>query len=326
MAQEASKADGTARVLTLRGTPVRIQPGRLPGTVEIFARAALVAFGRSQGTIDPRREADLPPIEVAAPGVRPDRDRIEKFRAVCAVRTPADRLPISYPECLFLGLMAEAVLCPAFPLSPFGLIHVRQGIEQYRPVRPDEVLDLLCRLAEVRQTDKGLEVDFSQEVRVAGELTWRGVMTILSRNAATRGRKERSTRADPAMEAGADDGFRSTPFVVPEDTGRRYAAASDDWNPHHLTWWTARTVGYKSPIAHGMWTLARTVAEIEGERPFGVPTWVDATFKRPIYLPGEVDLRVRNDSATLAAHPSFRFELRSPKDGAPHMLGGIRPI
>ena len=213
-----------------------------------------------------------------------------------------------------------------FPLSPLGLVHMRQGIEQYRPMRPGEVLDLLCRLAEVRATGRGYEVDFSLEVRVAGELTWRGVMTILSRNAETRGRKERSTRAAPATEAGADEGFRSSRVVVPEDTGRRYAAASDDWNPHHLTWWTARTVGYKSPIAHGMWTLARTVAEIEGERPFGVPTWVDATFKKPIYLPGEVDLRVRDDSATLAAQPAFRFEVRNPKDGAPHMLGGIRPI
>ncbi|MBI5490528.1 MAG: hypothetical protein HY905_24550 [Deltaproteobacteria bacterium] len=322
--QEAAKAEGEARVLALRGMPVRLEPRRLPRTAEIFARAAIAAFGRSQGALDAKREAALAPIEVAVHGVRPDPERVAKFRAVCGVQTPAEHLPLSYPECLFLGLMAEAVLCPAFPFSPFGLIHMRQGIEQYRPIRTDETLDLLTRLAEVRQTDKGYETDFSLEVTAAGELAWRGVMTILSRNAATRGRKERGQRAATAPEV--DDGFRTTRIDAPENTGRRYAAASDDWNPHHLTWWTARPVGYKRPIAHGMWTLARTLSEIESDRPFGVPTWVEASFKKPILLPGAVELRVRDDSSRLAYHPAFQFEVREPKSGAPHMVGGIRPI
>ncbi|MBI5501568.1 MAG: hypothetical protein HY907_15090 [Deltaproteobacteria bacterium] len=321
---EAARAEGEARVLALRGTSVRLEPRRLPRTAEIFARAAIAAFGKSQGALDARREAALAPIEVAVHGVRPDPERVAKFRTVCAVRTPAEHLPLSYPECLFLGPMAEAVLSPAFPFSPFGLIHMGQGIEQYRPIRTDETLDLLCRLAEMRVTDKGYESDFSIEVRAAGELAWRGVTTILSRNAATRGRKERGSRVAPAPEAG--DGFQATRIEAPENTGRRYAAASDDWNPHHLTWWTARPVGYKRPIAHGMWTLARTLAEIEGDRPFGVPTWVEASFKRPIFLPGEVELRVRDESGRLAYHPAFQFEVREPKSGAPHMVGGVRPI
>ena len=114
----------------------------------IIPRAVFAAFGREQGAIAPARETALSPIEVAVPGVRPDPRRVALFRDVCAVRTPPDRLPLSYPECLFLGPMAEAVLSPVFPLSPFGLIHVRQGIEQYRPTFDEVFVRLLERARE----------------------------------------------------------------------------------------------------------------------------------------------------------------------------------
>lgn len=51
-------------------------------------------------------------------------------------------------------------------------------------------------------------------------------------------------------------------FPVPADTGLRYASATGDYNPHHLYPWTARLVGYRLPMAHGMWTLAKTLTLI----------------------------------------------------------------
>ena len=47
---------------------------------------------------------------------------------------------------------------------------------------------------------------------------------------------------------------------VPEDTGLQYAKITGDWNPHHLFKYTAWLLGYKAPIAHGMWTLSRVLA------------------------------------------------------------------
>lgn len=51
---------------------------------------------------------------------------------------------------------------------------------------------------------------------------------------------------------------------VRQDTGVRYAKATADWNPHHLFPWTAKLMGFRAPIAHGMWTLARTLDELFG--------------------------------------------------------------
>lgn len=52
-------------------------------------------------------------------------------------------------------------------------------------------------------------------------------------------------------------------MYIPKWTGIRYAKVSGDWNPHHLYPWSARLIGYKMPIAHGMWTLGRVIAEMK---------------------------------------------------------------
>ena len=49
-------------------------------------------------------------------------------------------------------------------------------------------------------------------------------------------------------------------IFVPEDTGIQYAKLSGDWNPIHLIKITAWPMGFKAPIAHGMWTLPRAMA------------------------------------------------------------------
>ena len=47
------------------------------------------------------------------------------------------------------------------------------------------------------------------------------------------------------------------------DLGVKYAQVSGDWNPHHLWTWSSRLLGYKAPIAHGMWTMARCLSYLD---------------------------------------------------------------
>jgi hypothetical protein len=58
-------------------------------------------------------------------------------------------------------------------------------------------------------------------------------------------------------------GFKVAGLV--HDTGRLYARLSGDYNPIHLWPWSARLLGFKRPIIHGMHTVGRAVAEIEIE-------------------------------------------------------------
>lgn len=56
--------------------------------------------------------------------------------------------------------------------------------------------------------------------------------------------------------------YSAKSFTVSADTGLQYASVSGDYNPHHLYPWTARVVGYKLPMVHGMWTLSKVLAAI----------------------------------------------------------------
>ncbi|MFJ4832867.1 MaoC family dehydratase [Streptomyces sp. NPDC088747] len=100
-----------------------------------------------------------------------------------------------------------------------------------------------------------------------------------------------------------------------KDVGRRYGAVSGDRNPIHLYPLTARLFGYARPIAHGMWTVARCLAERPAD---SEPLTVRAEFKAPVLLPATV---------TYAAGDG-RFELRGAQaEGkpTPHLTGEVRP-
>lgn len=108
---------------------------------------------------------------------------------------------------------------------------------------------------------------------------------------------------------------------VPGDVGRRYARASGDYNPHHLFTLTARLVGFRRPIAQGMWTLARAIAELEATEPEVERVAVEGTFKRPVFMPGVMALRVGEaDSDHEGGRP---FEVFNPRRGEPHLVGRV---
>jgi acyl dehydratase len=105
---------------------------------------------------------------------------------------------------------------------------------------------------------------------------------------------------------------------LPGDLGRRYAAVSGDYNPIHLYPVTAKALGFPRHIAHGMWTLARSVAALENRLPDAVR--VDVVFRKPVFLPGKV---------ALGAQPlddGYGFTLTTPGSDTVHLVGRTTSI
>jgi acyl dehydratase len=267
----------------------------------IYARGALRALVRSQGALP--AGASLPRVVVERGGVVVSAEQVAAFEAVCGVRGHG-LLPPAMPEILFLGSMAEVALHPELPLSPLGLIHVRQQVRCFAPIRPGDPLDLRTTLWAARRTPRGVELDLWTTVDVAGRRVWDGLTTLLSRSAETRSRE-----GARGQEATVREGFD---VDVAEDVGRRYAAVSGDYNPHHLWPWSARRLGYRAPIAHGMWTLSFVLGFVEPAH-LDAPVRLDAQFKRPLYLPGAMRVVVEDD------HDPYLVEALDPRHGAPHL-------
>jgi acyl dehydratase len=102
-----------------------------------------------------------------------------------------------------------------------------------------------------------------------------------------------------------------------EDAGRRYAQVSGDYNPIHLRATTAKLFGFPRAIVHGMWSLARCLAEVADDAP-APPLRAEVEFKRAVLLPSE---------ALFSSGPEGRghaFSLKS-RDGKPHLIGRIGP-
>jgi len=250
----------------------------------------------------------LPPIRRR---ITLDERRIQRYERACGL-TETAALPIAYPETLFLAPMAALAIDPDFPVSPLGLSHVRQQIARVAALPRRGALELACRLAAARTTDRGVEVDLAMEAFTHGATSpaWAGVATLLSRNPATRATRRRR-EGSPAP---TDDGAI---VPVPRLTGVRYALASGDFNPHHLFRFTARPLGYHRPIAHGMWTLARALGLLETRTPLPATAQVDARFQRPVFMPGQIAIRIRD------TEHGARLDVVDPRTGVPHLAATV---
>ncbi|WJV46944.1 MaoC/PaaZ C-terminal domain-containing protein [Streptomyces flavofungini] len=258
----------------------------------------------------PRPDAPLPGPTTAR--VRTGIDHLVAYERLCGFAAgqgggrsadgggPAggDPLPPTYPHVLAFPQTMRLMAARDFPLPLLGLVHTSVEIVQHRAPLPDDELELTTYARSLAPHRRGTEAMITTSARVHGETVWESHSTYLSRHRTTADHQEADrTTADhpetdhpapaPAKAPGAPLPARAD-WRLPADLGRRYAAVSGDRNPIHLHAATARLFGFPRAIAHGMWTVARCVAEHSGLGAVDEPLYVSAEFKAPVLLPGAV--------------------------------------
>ncbi|WP_200942254.1 MaoC/PaaZ C-terminal domain-containing protein [Angustibacter sp. Root456] len=260
----------SVRTITLDGQP---------HVALLMTRATATAAGRSGA---------LPDTEVVQRGVRTDLDHLARYDRVCGFAV-SDVLPATFVHVLTFGLQLTLMAEPDFPLPLPGLVHVANRVEQVRPVRAEEHLDLSVRSEALSAHPKGRQVDLVGEARVDGEVVWRGRSTYLARGSSSGLPAAQDRHVDVALDRAAPPTSR---WRLPADLGRRYARVSGDVNPIHLTALAAKGFGFPRAIAHGMWTMARCVSALQPRLPDAYVA--DVEFRRPVLLPSSVELRTRS--------------------------------
>jgi len=173
----------------------------------------------------------------------------------------------------------QMLLGPGFPVRLTGLVHLWHRIRQFRQLRIDEHFDLSCWLEGSKTVDAGEEFCLHTELRRDGELCWSEQTGFISL-ARHRDKGLASSRTESAV------GDQLASWNAASDIGRRYARVSADFNPIHLSTWSAKLFGFRSSIAHGMWTLARSVAALPAGDNEDLS--LEAKFLRPVYLPSTI--------------------------------------
>jgi acyl dehydratase len=289
--------------------PIVLEFDALPALAGQYAKG-LVARGRGASA------PVVPRLEARVRGVTVDAVRLAAYRRTCGF-PGSDQLPPTYPQVLAGPLHAALMAHAAFPFPVLGLVHVRNAITQKRPLGQAESLDLHCFVEGAREARSGYEFDIVTRVDAAGATVWEATTTVLARRATNVKKPARSDPPKPAEPPGEPPGaLRSILWRVPADQGRRYAGVSGDWNPIHVHALTAKAFGFRRAIAHGMWTLARCLAELE-DAGTGGPLTLEAAFRRPVFLPTQV---------LFTAHPQpdgFAFALRSRDAMNVHLAGTL---
>lgn len=284
---------------------------RVPATRTLYRKAVRGSVRRRNEDPDPR----LPDTRLLLRGVEADIERLSAYDRVCGFRL-ADALPVTYPHVLAFPLAMELMSAPAFPFPVIGLMHIGNRITQARPIRVGERLDFAVRAESLRSHARGRQFDVVATATVDGAEVWHGVSTYLRRDKATEPRPSDLAAGGDASHP-VEDWPPTAIWPVGADIGRAYATVSGDRNPIHLSRIGARAFGFTRPIAHGMWTMAHSVAALEGK--LGETYTVDVAFRRPLPLPSTVAWRARRDSE------GWTIAVGDPASGRPHLTGSVAP-
>ena len=266
-----------------------------------------------------RRTARTLPDRVWRRRAVAERGHVTAYAGVCGFEQ-RDTVPLTYPHVLAFPLHLQVLTDPGFPYPAVGTVHLANSITRFRPVGVGEELTISVRAAGLREHRRGRSFEIRARATVGSGPVWESVSTYLRPGVGSP--DDGALAADPSQmsaRSGRGDPVPShgIPWRLPGDLGRRYAAVSGDRNPIHLYPLTAWAFGFRRPIAHGMWSLARCVAALDNRLPDAVT--VDASFRRPVFLPGTVTFTAAG--ADRGPGEGLGFALREPDSGAVHVDG-----
>lgn len=284
-----------------------------PSILPLYARAAAPLIpGASLLPFVPGRGKEIPDLELTLAGVRADPAGVAAYAKVCGFSL-RDHLPPTYPHVLAFPLHMAVMADGSFPFGAVGLVHVENRIVQQRRIGIGEELELRVRPTKLEPHPSGRTFSLVTEAWSGSEKAWESVSTMLRRGGGDgRGSTPRKETAESAPELSPAGEWR-----LGGDLGRRYAAVSGDRNPIHMHSLTAKPLGFRAAIAHGMWTKARCLAAIENRLPDAFS--VDVRFRKPIFLPGRVEFM------SAAQGEEIAFAVRDAKRQTPHLDGLAAP-
>jgi acyl dehydratase len=245
-----------------------------------------------------------------------DEKEVARYRRTLGFE--GSHVPLTYCYLPAQRAHLATMLDAAFPFRLVGIIHVGNRLQA--GVAPAIGRPLVLRTAvqiDPPAASGAVHAHLDTQATQDGAL----VFTCRSSYLMVRGKRGGGPRPAPpdAREGPALSPLAGWPLSAA--SGREYAALSGDWNPIHLWPWSARLMGLKTPIIHGMHTLGRACAELEraGGRPL---TLLDGRFRAPIALGSEARLAasLANGRYAVEADGRIAVEGRFDFDPAQSML------
>lgn len=256
------------------------------------------------------RPAQLPNRTVIVEELPIDHANVAAYAAVTGLRY-GNNVPLTYPFVLTFPSVMSLVTGFDFPFAAMGSIHLENQITQYRPIAVTDTVGVRVHAENLREHRKGLLVDLVTDVNVGNDTAWHQVTTFLHQQHTGLSDEPKPPQQQPPKLPPPDAMLRITPGRI-----RRYAAVGGDHNPIHTSSIAAKLFGFPTVIAHGMFSAAASLANIEALFPDAVRYSV--RFAKPVVLPATAGLYVDETQG------GWDLMLRDVAKGYPHLTGTVR--
>lgn len=269
----------------------------------VLAAAGALPFVPRGNTLPERRltvdELSIDPAHVSA------------YANVTGLRF-ANTVPLTYPFALTFPTVMALITGFDFPFAAMGSVHVENHITQYRPIAVTDTVSAAVHAENMREHRRGLLVDVITDVKVGNETAWHQVTTFLHQQRTSLSDEPKSPPAKQPKLGPPNAVLSMTPGQI-----RHYASVGGDHNPIHTNAVAAKLFGFPTVIAHGMFSAAAVLANIEGQLPDAVTYSVK--FAKPVVLPAKAGLYVDRHG------DGWELTLRHLTKGHPHLTGTVTP-
>jgi acyl dehydratase len=239
-----------------------------------------------------------------------DRGNVADYASVTGLRY-GDTVPLTYPFALTFPTVMSLVTGFDFPFAAMGSVHIENHITQYRPIKVTDTINIAVHAENLREHRRGLLVDLVTDVSVGNEIAWHQVTTFLHQQRTSLSDEPKPPPQKHPKLPPPKAILRITPGQI-----RRYAAVGGDHNPIHTNPVAAKLFGFPTVIAHGMFSAAAVLANLEAGLPDAVTYSV--RFGKPVLLPASAGLYVDQ------VEDGWDISLRNIAKGYPHLTGTLR--
>lgn len=259
----------------------------------------------------PRGET-LPERTLTVDDLSIDPENVAAYAAVTGLQF-GDTVPLTYPFALTFPTLMSLVTGFDFPFAAMGSVHIENHITQYRPIAVTDSVSVKVHAENLREHRRGLLVDIVTDVNVGNEQAWHQITTFLHQQRTSLSDEPKPPPQKPPKLGPPNAMLRITPGQI-----RHYASVGGDHNPIHTNSIAAKLFGFPTVIAHGMFSAAAVLANIEGQLPDAVKYSVK--FAKPVVLPASAGLYVDRVS------DGWDLTLRDMKKREPHLFGTVRSL
>jgi len=258
------------------------------------------------------RNHQLPTRTVTVEELPIDRANVAAYAAVTGLRF-GDSVPLTYPFALTFPTVMSLVTAFDFPFAAIGAVHTENHIAQYRPIAVTDTVNVAVHADNLREHRKGLLVDLVTDVSVGNDTAWHQVTTFLHQQRTSLSDEPKPPPQKQPKLPPPNTVLRITPGQI-----RRYASVGGDHNPIHTNPIGAKLFGFPTVIAHGMFSAAAVLANIEGQ--FADAVTYSVRFGKPVVLPATTGLYVDR------VEDGWNVALRNIAKGYPHLTGTVRAL